>query len=563
MSAGEPIQVHPTVPNRSRRYIFVTGGVVSGVGKGVCVASIGRMLKSRGMRVSVMKLDPYINADPGTMSPLQHGEVFVTVDGAETDLDLGHYERFIDENLTVASNLTSGRVYDRVISRERRGDFLGGTIQVIPHVTDEIKKRIRDVGELTNSEIVIVEVGGTVGDIENIPFLEALRQMRRETSPDNVLFVHVTLVPRIGGTGELKTKPTQHSVRELRSVGVQPDVIVCRSDKLLPQELAEKIALFADVESQAVISNPDSANIYEVPLILEAAGLGGLICRHLDIERESPDLDEWRGMVEVMASQQPELELAIVGKYVALSDSYLSVVESIRHAGIELGVSPKIRWIDSEDLEDRDPANLLGDVAGIVVPGGFGGRGIEGKIVAANFARTHRVPYLGLCLGMQIAVIEFARKVLSTEECNSIEFDPDTKHPVIHPMPEYYDVANMGGSMRLGLWPCDLVKDTKVHKAYGRDHVEERHRHRMEVNNKYRDILRSQGMRFSGVSPDGELVEIIELQNHPWFVGSQFHPEFASRPNRPHPLFRGFMESAIRHVEGRSIKPAAVPEMMG
>ncbi len=544
-----------------RRYIFVTGGVVSGVGKGVCVASIGRLLKSRGLRVSVMKLDPYINTDPGTMSPLQHGEVFVTVDGAETDLDLGHYERFIDENLTVASNLTTGRVYDRVIRRERRGDFLGGTIQVIPHVTDEIKARIRDVGGPSDAQIVIVEVGGIVGDIENIPFLEALRQMRREAGHEHVLFVHVTLIPRIGGTGELKTKPTQHSVRELRSVGVQPDVIVCRADERLTEELVEKVALFADVESDAVVSNPDASNIYEVPLILEEAGLGAFICEHFGLDPAPPDLDAWRRIVDVLGSPLPGLEIAVVGKYVTLTDSYLSVVEALRHTGIELRVAPRIRWVDSEDLEDRDPADLLGGVAGIVVPGGFGGRGIEGKIVAANYARTQRVPYLGLCLGMQVAVIEFARKVLGTDECNSIEFDPDAKHPVIHPMPQYYNVANLGGSMRLGLWPCELARGTKVHETYGRDRTDERHRHRMEVNNEYRDILQSQGMRFSGVSPDGELVEIIELEGHPWFVGSQFHPEFGSRPNRAHPLFRGFVQAAMRHVEGRAITPAAVTEM--
>ena len=545
-----------------RRYVFVTGGVVSGVGKGVAVASIGRMLKSRGVRVSVMKLDPYINVDPGTMSPLQHGEVFVTADGAETDLDLGHYERFIDENLTVASNLTTGRVYDRVISHERRGDFLGGTIQVIPHVTDEIKARIRDVGDLNNSEVVIVEVGGTIGDIENIPFLEALRQMRRDHGHENVLYVHVTLVPRIGGSGELKTKPTQHSVRELRSIGIQPDVIICRSDEALSEDLAEKIALFADVDLRAVISNPDATSIYQVPLILERAGLGTIICEHFGIEPESPDLEEWRQLVEALAAPLPEIEIAIVGKYVSLPDSYLSVVESVQHAGIALRVRPTIRWVDSEELEDRDPADLLDGVAGMIVPGGFGPRGIEGKIVAANYARTQKIPYLGLCLGMQVAVIEFGRKVLGTDDCNSIEFDPDTKHPVIHPMPEYYDVANMGGSMRLGLWACELAEGTATRKVYGTPRIEERHRHRMEFNNRYRDIFRSQGMTFSGVSPDGKLVEIIELKGHPWFVGSQFHPEFGSRPNRPHPLFRGMMAAAVRYTEGRPRMPTLAPEVM-
>ena len=550
--AGAPA----SADDRAHRYIFVTGGVVSGVGKGVCVASIGRMLCSRGLRVSVMKLDPYINVDPGTMNPLQHGEVFVTVDGAETDLDLGHYERFIDENLTVASNLTTGRVYDRVISRERRGDFLGGTIQVIPHVTDEIKARIRDVGELNDADAVIVEVGGTIGDIENIPFLEALRQVRREVGHGSVVFVHVTLVPRISATGELKTKPTQHSVRELRSIGIQPDAIVCRSDEPLSSELADKIALFADVEPRAVISNPDTDSIYEVPLVLEEAGLGDFICEHLGLDRGPPDLREWREMVAVLRAPLPEIEIAIVGKYVKMTDSYLSVIEALRHAGIAHNVHTRVRWVDAEDLEDRDPSDLLDGAAAIVVPGGFGPRGIEGKIVAVNYARTRNVPFFGLCLGMQVAVIEFARKVLGSDDCNSTEFDPDVKHPVIHPMSEYYDVANLGGSMRLGLWPCDLVEGTLVQRAYGADRIEERHRHRMEFNNKYRDILRSQGLVFSGVSPDGKLVEIVELESHPWFVGSQFHPEFASRPNRPHPLFREFVAAALRQVEGRKLAPA-------
>ena len=546
-----------------RRYIFVTGGVVSGVGKGVCVASIGRMLKSRGLRVSIMKLDPYINVDPGTLSPFQHGEVFVTADGAETDLDLGHYERFIDENLTFASNLTTGAVYDRVIGRERRGDFLGGTIQVIPHVTDEIKARIREAGQLNNAEVVIVEVGGTVGDIENIPFLEALRQMRREVGPTRVLFVHVTLVPRVGPSWELKTKPTQHSVRELRSIGVQPDVVVCRADTPLSREAADKIALFADVDARAVISNPDTTTIYQVPLRLEAAGLGSFIVEHLGLAAGPPDLDEWRRMVDVLLAPLPAVEIAIVGKYVALADAYLSVVEAARHAGIALRVKPVVRWVNSEALEDRDPTDLLQGVAGIIVPGGFGPRGIEGKIVAADYARVHNVPYLGLCLGMQIAVIAFARKVLGTNACNSTEFDPDAKHPVIHPMPEYFNVANMGGSMRLGLWPCELLEGSKALDAYGTRLVDERHRHRMEFNNNYREVLRSQGLICSGLSPDGKLVEIIELDGHPWYVAAQFHPEFRSRPNRPHPLFRGFMAAAMRHIEGRADVPAQVAEITG
>ena len=510
-----------------------------------------------------MKLDPYINVDPGTMSPLQHGEVFVTADGAETDLDLGHYERFIDENLSVASNLTTGRVYDRVISRERRGDFLGGTIQVIPHITDEIKARIQGVGELHDADVVIVEVGGTVGDIENIPFLEALRQMRREVGDANVIYVHVTLVPRIGPTGELKTKPTQHSVAQLRTIGIQPDVVICRSDVPLPLDIREKIALFADVDARAVISNHDVQTIYEVPLVLEAEGLGEFIAERFGVEDVEPDLDEWREMVAALHRPMPKLEIAIVGKYTELADSYLSVVESIRLAGIEQRIDPVIRWVNAESLEDRDPSDLLDGVAGIIVPGGFGPRGIEGKIQAANFARINNIPYLGLCLGMQIAVIEFARKALRADDCNSTEFDPDTKHPVVHPMPEYYDVANMGGSMRLGLWPCELVAGTRAREAYGVSAVQERHRHRMEFNNKYRDLLRAHGMVLSGLSPDGKLVEIIELESHPWFIGSQFHPEFRSRPNRPHPLFRGLLQASIRHADGLVSVPALTSEAAG
>ncbi len=538
-----------------RKFIFVTGGVLSGVGKGVSVASIGRLLKSRSLKVSVMKLDPYINVDPGTMSPLQHGEVFVTVDGAETDLDLGHYERFIDENLRSVSNLTTGGVYDRVISRERRGDFLGGTIQVIPHITDEIKARIHDVGKTHDADVVIVEVGGTVGDIENIPFVEALRQMRREVGSDNVLYAHVTLVPRIGATGELKTKPTQHSVTQLRGLGIHPDVVICRSDAPLPLELREKVALFADIDTRAVISNIDVDTIYEVPLALEAAGLGAFIAERLQLPDVEPDLNEWRGIVAALREPRPQLEVAIVGKYVSLTDSYLSVIEAIRHSGIALGIDPVIRWVDSEDLEDRDPADLLDGTAAIIVPGGFGPRGIEGKIQAAHYARVNKVPYLGLCLGMQVAVIEFARKILGTDDCDSIEFNPDTRHPVIHPMPGYYDVSEMGGSMRLGLWPCELVEGTLVREAYGQASVKERHRHRMEFNNKYRRLLRAEGMTFSGLSPDSKLVEIIEFEGHPWFVGSQFHPEFASRPNRPHPLFTGLLRAAVRHAEGRHAVP--------
>ncbi len=526
------------------KYIFCTGGVLSSVGKGVTAAAIGRVLKARGLRVTIQKLDPYLNVDPGTMSPYQHGEVFVTDDGAETDLDLGHYERFIDENLTRASNVTAGQVYAEVIARERRGDYLGGTIQVIPHITDEIKRRILLVGRVSNADVVIVEVGGTVGDIEGQPFLEALRQMRRDVGRENTLFVHVTFLPHIGATGELKTKPTQHSVRELRSMGIQPDMIVARADYPVDPGLVEKIALFCDVEREAVVPMVTTPVLYEVPLLLEEAGVGELIARRLGLEANAPDLSDWRRLVKEVRRPKPVLPIAIVGKYVQLHDAYISVREALRHAGLALGYDVDIRWVNSEDLEKGRGWDQLEDVAGIVVPGGFGYRGIEGKVLAARWARDRQIPYLGLCLGMQVMVIETARRVVGNDSPNSTEFDPHTPYPVIDLMPEQRGVIDLGGTMRLGLYPCRLVPGTRAAAAYGVDEVQERHRHRFEVNNRFRDLLERGGLVFSGLSPDGQLVEIAEVADHPFMVGSQFHPEFRSRPTRPHPLFRAFIAAA-------------------
>ena len=526
------------------KYIFITGGVVSGLGKGVTAASIGRILKSRGISVSIQKLDPYINVDPGTMNPYQHGEVYVLEDGAETDLDLGHYERFIDENLTRASNVTAGQIYAEVIARERRGDYLGGTIQVIPHITNEIKRRIGLVAEGSGAEVVIVEVGGTVGDIEGQPFLEAIRQMRKDVGRENTLYIHVTLLPYIRPTGELKTKPTQHSVKELRGIGIHPDVIVCRSDYPVGEALKDKIALFCDVERRAVIPLITVETIYEVPLILEEAGLGALIVERLGLPANEPQLDEWRALVEEIKRPKEKVTIGVVGKYVELVDAYISVREALYHAGFHHDRDVEIEWIDAEDLEKGKGLEKLARVDGIVVPGGFGYRGIEGKIVAARYARENRVPYLGLCLGMQVMVIEFARHVLGSDEPNSIEFDPHTKHPVIDLMPEQRGITEMGGTMRLGAYPCQLVPGTRAAAAYGRELVYERHRHRFEFNNAYRDLLTEAGLVLSGLSPDGRLVEIVELADHPWMVGTQFHPEFKSRPNRPHPLFCAFLAAA-------------------
>jgi len=535
------------------KYIFVTGGVVSSVGKGVTAASIGRILKSRGISVSIQKLDPYINVDPGTMSPYQHGEVYVTEDGAETDLDLGHYERFIDENITRASNVTTGQVYAEVIAKERRGDYLGGTIQVIPHITNEIKRRIGLVGRLSKAEVVIVEVGGTVGDIEGLPFLEGIRQMRKDVGRKNTLYIHISLLPYIGATGELKTKPTQHSVKELRSIGIQPDIIVARADYPVGEALKQKIALFCDVEPQAVIPLVTTPLIYEVPLILEESGLGDLVVERLELDARPPDLTAWREMVNELKRPKKALRIALVGKYVELQDAYLSVREALYHAALPLDRAVEIEWVRAEELERGRGLERLASVSGIVVPGGFGYRGIEGKIVAARYAREHKVPYLGLCLGMQVMVIELARYALGSDEPNSTEFDIATRYPVIDLMPEQRDISDMGGTMRLGIYPCRLVPGTKAAAAYGQELVHERHRHRFELNNAYRELLTSAGMVLSGISPDGRLVEIVELADHPWMVGSQFHPEFTSRPNRPHPLFVGFLTVAKAQAE------AAIP----
>ncbi len=532
------------------KYIFCTGGVVSSVGKGVAAASIGRVLKSRGVSVTMQKLDPYINVDPGTMSPYQHGEVFVTEDGAETDLDLGHYERFIDENLTKASNTTTGQIYAEVIAKERRGDYLGGTIQVIPHITNEIKRRIGLAAKATNPDVVIVEVGGTVGDIESLPFLEAIRQMRKDVGRDNVVYIHVTWLPHIGATNELKTKPTQHSVHELRSIGVNPEMIILRSDFPLNDAIREKIALFTDVETRAVIPLVTTPVLYEVPLLLEEQGVGDFLIERLHLNASaSPDLSEWRVMVNEMRQDKEPLPVAIVGKYVELEDAYISVRESLYHAGVAHNVDVQIDWILSEDLEKGRGLDRLDKVAGIVVPGGFGYRGIEGKVVAAKFAREHKVPYLGLCLGMQVMCIEKMRSIVGSDDPNSTEFDHATHYPIIDLMPEQRDISEMGGTMRLGSYPCALVPGTIAARAYGTAMVHERHRHRFEFNNAYRDAMQKNGMVLSGLSPDGRLVEIAELAEHPFMVGSQFHPEFKSRPNRPHPLFKAFVEAAAARLD--------------
>jgi CTP synthase len=527
------------------KFIFVTGGVVSSVGKGITVASIGRLLKARDLTVSIQKLDPYINVDPGTMSPYQHGEVFVTDDGAETDLDLGHYERFIDENLTKGCNVTTGQIYSSVIAKERRGDYLGGTIQVIPHITDEIKERILRVARQSSPQVVIVEVGGTVGDIESLPFLEAIRQMRKDVGRDNVLYIHVTLLPYIGSTGELKTKPIQHSVKELRGIGIQPDVIVCRSDYPVTQELKEKIALFCDVSEEAVVPLLTAETIYEVPLVLEDAGLGDFLVRELRLQCGQAHMEEWRSLVEKIKRPKPALRIGIVGKYVGMPDAYLSVAEALRHAALHHDRSVEIRWIDSSDLETGPVAPKLEGLDGIVVPGGFGHRGVEGKVRASRFARERRVPYLGLCLGMQVAVIDIAREVLHSNLPNSTEFNAFTKYPVIDLMPEQRDVADKGGTMRLGVWPCRLTPGTHAARAYEQPVIYERHRHRFEFNNEFRELFTSNGVIFSGLSPDGRLVEIIELAGHPFYLGTQFHPEFKSRLDRPHPLFREFIAACI------------------
>lgn len=529
------------------KYIFVTGGVVSSLGKGITVASLGRLLKSRGVKVSVLKFDPYINVDPGTMSPFQHGEVFVTDDGAETDLDLGHYERFIDVNLTKSNNVTTGKIYWSVISKERKGEYLGGTIQVIPHITNEIKERAIRVGKESNADVILVEIGGTVGDIESLPFLEAIRQLKADLGRDDVLYVHVTLVPYIKAAEELKTKPTQHSVKELRSIGIQPDVLICRSERPLSNDLKGKIALFCDIEKEAVIPNVDAESIYEVPLTFEREGLAEIIIRKLGLQCADTDLAEWREIVQKVKNPKSKVTIAVVGKYIALPDAYLSVAESLRHAGIANDAEVKIKWVNSEEIEAIDDLDIVfKDVDGILVPGGFGCRGIEGKIRAIQYARERQVPFFGICLGMQCAVIEFSRNVCGMTGANSTEFDPSTEYPVIDLLPEQKDIEDMGGTMRLGLWPCKVGSNTKCEEAYKDEIVYERHRHRFEVNNELRSTIVEHGLEISGTSPDGRLVEVVELPGHPWFVGVQFHPEFKSRPTRSHPLFRDFIKASLK-----------------
>ena len=528
------------------KFVFVTGGVVSSIGKGITVASLGRVLKSRGISVSVLKLDPYLNVDPGTMSPYQHGEVFVTCDGSETDLDLGHYERFIDVELTRASNLTAGQIYQDIISRERQGEFLGGTIQAIPHVTDAIKQHMLSLAASSEAEVIIVEVGGTVGDIEGLPFLEAIRQMRNEVGRDNVCYIHLTFLPFIMATGELKTKPTQHSVRELRSIGIQPDVIVCRSDYEVGEDIKRKISIHCDVPLSGVITLPTVDTVYEVPLILEDEGMGELVIETLRIESASRDLTSWAALVEGIKTPKHTLPIAVVGKYVDLQDSYISVKEALLHAGVSHDVDIDVRWVRSEDIEQQGPERLLDDVRGIVVPGGFGQRGVEGMILTAEYARTRMVPYLGLCLGLQVMVIEMARNGLGKAGANSTEFNPVTADPVIDIMPEQRVVTQMGGTMRLGEYPCELEADSKARAAYGVPSIGERHRHRFEFNNDYREAFESVGLWPTGLSPNRKLVEIMELEadKHPFMLGVQFHPEFRSRPNRPHPLFKEFVTAA-------------------
>ncbi|WP_026731126.1 CTP synthase [Fischerella sp. PCC 9605] len=541
------------------KFVFVTGGVVSSIGKGIVAASLGRLLKSRDYSVSILKLDPYINVDPGTMSPFQHGEVFVTQDGAETDLDLGHYERFTDTSMSRLNSVTTGSIYQAVINRERRGDYNGGTVQVIPHITNEIKDRIARVAKDTNPYVVITEIGGTVGDIESLPFLEAIRQFRKDVGRQNVLYLHVTLIPWIASAGEMKTKPTQHSVKELRSIGIQPDILVCRCDRHLPTGLRQKLSEFCDVPVGCVIPAIDAKSIYEVPLILEREGLAQQTLELLNMEQRQPNLNQWQTLVERLYSPKHRVEIAIVGKYVQLSDAYLSVVEALRHAAIAMSSELHLRWVDSEKLEVEGIENHLDGVDGVVVPGGFGIRGVDGKIEAIKYARIQQTPFLGLCLGMQCSVIEWARNVAGFTDANSAEFEPHTENPVINLLPEQQDVVDLGGTMRLGLYPCRLLPNTLALRLYEEEVIYERHRHRYEFNNTYRNLFLESGYVISGTSPDGRLVEMIELSEHPFFLACQFHPEFQSRPSVPHPLFQGFIEAAIAHSQSASDRHTPVP----
>lgn len=528
------------------KYIFITGGVVSGLGKGITAASLGRLLKNRGFKIEVQKLDPYLNVDPGTMSPYQHGEVFVTDDGAETDLDLGHYERFIDECFSQESNITSGQVYSTVIAQERRGDFQGGTVQVIPHITNEIKNKIKQGTQ--NSQIAIIEIGGTVGDIESLPFLEAIRQLSREKGRNNCLFIHTTLVPYLNSSRELKSKPTQHSVKELLSIGIQPDIIILRSENEISPEIREKISLFCNVSPECVIQNIDMPILYEIPIALEKEGLSDIVCKRLGLDCKTLDLKEWKDMVHTLKNPTKTVNIALVGKYIALRDAYLSVAEALRHGGIKNKAEVNIQWIESDTLTEETIDGILANADGIIVPGGFGVRGTEGKILACEYARKNNIPYFGICLGLQIAIIEFARNVLGYEDAHSAELEPKTKHPVIDLMPSQKDVKMLGGTMRLGLYPCRIDKKSGVSNLYETDLIHERHRHRYEVNNEYRKALTDNGMLLAGISPDGHIVEMVEIPSHPWFVACQFHPEFKSRPNRPHPLFASFIGAASERV---------------
>jgi CTP synthase len=541
-----------SAPERPTKYVFVTGGVVSALGKGIVAGSLGRLLKSRGLRVQAQKFDPYLNVDPGTMSPFQHGEVFVTEDGAETDLDIGHYERFIDENLTRAASHTAGAIWDAVLRKERKGEFLGATVQVIPHITNEIKSRIRASAVSTPTDVVISEIGGTVGDIESLPFLEAIRQFRREVGAENVLYLHVTLVPFIEAAGELKTKPTQHSVNELRRIGIHPDIVVCRSHEELSADIREKIALFADVEQEAVIASPDVPDVYLVPSRLKAEGLDRLVCEKLGLPFGEAQLGEWLDITERLQQATDEIEVALVGKYVKLRDAYLSVHEALKHAGAHHGCRVRVRWVDAEHMSFEETAALLEPMDGVIVPGGFGSRGWEGKLLACRVARERSIPYLGLCLGMHVVVSEYARNVLGLEGANSTEMDPETPHPVIDLLPEQKEIEDLGGTMRLGAQAVELVDGTRAQDAYGEPIIHERHRHRYEVNNHYRPMLIEAGLVVSGTFQAGRLVEVVELPDHPWFVASQFHPEFKSRPTRPAPLFREFVGAALVRARERT-----------
>ncbi|MBU5263826.1 glutamine hydrolyzing CTP synthase [Bacillus atrophaeus] len=527
------------------KYIFVTGGVVSSLGKGIVAASLGRLLKNRGLNVTIQKFDPYINVDPGTMSPYQHGEVFVTDDGAETDLDLGHYERFIDINLNKFSNVTTGKIYSTVLKKERRGDYLGGTVQVIPHITNELKDRVYRAGKETKADVVITEIGGTVGDIESLPFLEAIRQMKSDIGRENVMYIHCTLVPYIKAAGELKTKPTQHSVKELRSLGIQPNIIVVRTEMPISQDMKDKIALFCDIDTKAVIECEDADNLYSIPLELQKQGLDKLVCNHMNLDCKDAEMSEWKELVNRVSNLSKTVTIGLVGKYVELQDAYISVVESLRHAGYAFDADVKVKWINAEEVTESNIHELTSGTDGIIVPGGFGDRGVEGKIIATKYARENKVPFFGICLGMQVASIEYARNVLGLEGAHSAEIDPSTPYPIIDLLPEQKDVEDLGGTLRLGLYPCKLIEGTKAFEAYQDEVVYERHRHRYEFNNEFRQQMEANGFVFSGTSPDGRLVEIIELKDHPWFVASQFHPEFKSRPTKPQSLFKDFIGASV------------------